>query len=538
MKITRTLFVVVYKSCACHTNTRNIGGIVAREPLSLEASDARSMSDSINYGQSSSSSSEQREPKLPAEFEDQDVRMVPLKRLGPFVNRWVTKLCVTKKYPMRHWNNAKGSGYLFSVDFADEQGTQIRGTAFKEAADKFTALLQENEWYWVSKASLKFANKKFTSIKNDYEFSLNTDTLIVPCTDDTVGPELADVLYDFIPIAELVELDDDDEIQGLFDVMGAIESIDTLQMVTIRRTNEQCAKRSVLLRDSDANATTIELTLWGEQQCRSIEQAQAAQVLTIKSVRMGEYQGRRTLSSTRSSIVELDADRADVQQFRHTLRENTREQASSEKASSQAVAMEDGDDAGDDDVGDQASVFDNTTVSLSDAKKNVVERFDTIGVTMRPIVYETVAYLKHVARSNGDLFYAACPTKNCNRRVRFDAALGHWTCGKCVEPIREPAHRFIIQALFAYESGDNEASRGEKSCDQWMTVFDRHARALLNISADQAYASGVARVNRACGDAIGTKVQLKVKATVDTYGNETRVRHTVQALRVHERPAL
>lgn len=41
--------------------------------------------------------------------------------------------------------------------------------------------------FYISKCSLRTANKKFTTIKNDYELFLNNDSLIEPVSTDIIA---------------------------------------------------------------------------------------------------------------------------------------------------------------------------------------------------------------------------------------------------------------------------------------------------------------------------------------------------------------
>lgn len=54
--------------------------------------------------------------------------------------------------------------------------------------------------YYISKCSLKIANKQYTSVKNDYEMTLNGESSIIPCEDSCDVPM---VQCDFVPINEL-----------------------------------------------------------------------------------------------------------------------------------------------------------------------------------------------------------------------------------------------------------------------------------------------------------------------------------------------
>lgn len=54
--------------------------------------------------------------------------------------------------------------------------------------------------YYISKGTLKIANKQYTNVKNDYEMTLNNDTSIVPCDD---AGDVPMVQFEFVPIEEL-----------------------------------------------------------------------------------------------------------------------------------------------------------------------------------------------------------------------------------------------------------------------------------------------------------------------------------------------
>lgn len=60
--------------------------------------------------------------------------------------------------------------------------------------------------YYISKGSLKIANKQFTSLKNDYEMTLNGESTIIPCDDSSDVPM---VQCDFVSIADLDARDKD-----------------------------------------------------------------------------------------------------------------------------------------------------------------------------------------------------------------------------------------------------------------------------------------------------------------------------------------
>jgi replication factor A1 len=94
---------------------------------------------------------------------------------------------------MKTWSNQRGEGKLFNVTFMDETG-EIRATAFNMIADELYPQLQEGKVYYVSKARVNLAKKKFSNLSNDYELGLEKGTEIeevcIPqvCADRTLQP--------------------------------------------------------------------------------------------------------------------------------------------------------------------------------------------------------------------------------------------------------------------------------------------------------------------------------------------------------------
>jgi replication factor A1 len=102
----------------------------------------------------------------------------PIRVLNQFSTDWRIKARVTKKEEPRQWRNNKGEGTLMGCELIDKEGTQIQVTFFgEEAAKKFAPLLKENKVFLFANGSVKLANKKYTSIKNDYclTFDQNAD---------------------------------------------------------------------------------------------------------------------------------------------------------------------------------------------------------------------------------------------------------------------------------------------------------------------------------------------------------------------------
>jgi len=100
---------------------------------------------------------------------------LPIEGLSPYSNSWTIKARVTQKSDIRNWSNQRGEGKLFSVTLMDETG-EIRGTGFNLAVDQLYEKFQEGKVYYISKARVNLAKKKFNNIANDYELALGENT--------------------------------------------------------------------------------------------------------------------------------------------------------------------------------------------------------------------------------------------------------------------------------------------------------------------------------------------------------------------------
>lgn len=158
-------------------------------------------------------------------------RVHPLVSLNPYQGSWTIKVRVTNKGVMRNYRNARGEGCVFNVELTDEevrklplswnlklcidfpcgythfvnfgviQGTQIQATMFNDAARKFYDRFQLGKVYYISRGSLKLANKQFKTVQNDYEMTLNENSEVEEASNEEMF--ITETKFNFVPIEEL-----------------------------------------------------------------------------------------------------------------------------------------------------------------------------------------------------------------------------------------------------------------------------------------------------------------------------------------------
>uniref|UniRef100_A0A3Q1BV38 Replication protein A subunit n=1 Tax=Amphiprion ocellaris TaxID=80972 RepID=A0A3Q1BV38_AMPOC len=407
-------------------------------------------------------------------------KVVPIASLNPYQSKWTIRARVTNKSNIRTWSNSRGDGKLFSMELVDESG-EIRVTGFNQEVDKFFSLIEVGKVYYISKGSLKMANKQYTSVKNDYEMTLNGESSIIPCEDSCDVPM---VQCDFVSIADLESRDPD----TIVDVIGVCKSVDEMTRLTTK-TNREVSKRTLNLIDMSGKVVTV--TLWGEEAEKFDGSGQP--ILAIKAAKLSDF-GGRSLSASFNSTIMINPDIPEAYKLRGWYDKE------GHAMDGQSLTEVKGGSGGG-----------NTNwKSLSDVKN------EHLGHGDKADYYTCIATVVFLRKEN--CLYQACPSQDCNKKV-IDQQNGMFRCEKCDKEFPNFKYRLILSANIA-DYGDN----------QWVTCFQESAEAILGQNA--AYLGQLKESNEAAFDEIFQQANFNTfvfrnRVKLETYNDESRIKATV-----------
>ncbi|XP_073336029.1 replication protein A 70 kDa DNA-binding subunit-like [Pagrus major] len=405
---------------------------------------------------------------------------IPIAQLNPYQSKWTIRARVTNKSSIRNWSNSKGEGKLFSFEIVDESG-EIRITAFNKEVDKFYSLVEQGKVYYITKGTLKAANKQYTTVKNDYEMTLHAHSSIVPCDD---GQGIPAVHCDFVPIAQLENRDKD----AIIDVIGVCKSADDVSRITTK-TSREVSKRALNLIDTTGKEVAV--TLWGEEAEKFDGSGQP--VVAVKGARLSDF-GGRSLSALFSSTVMVNPDIPEA--FRLRAWFDREGYAVDSQSLTQTRSM-----------GSGARM---NWKALSDIKD------EQMGHGEKADYFNCIATVVYTRKEN--CLYQACPSADCNKKV-IDQQDGLYRCEKCNRDFPNFKYRLLLSANLA-DFGDN----------QWVTCFQETAEVLLGQSAETL--GELRETDEAAFDEVFQKANFtthifKNRVKLETYNDESRVKVTV-----------
>ncbi|TYJ42406.1 hypothetical protein E1A91_A03G087500v1 [Gossypium mustelinum] len=442
---------------------------------------------------------EQRTNMAPSSRMAMTRRVHPLVSLNPYQGNWMIKVRLTSKGNMRTYKNARGEGCVFNVELTDEDGTQIQATMFNEAARKFYEKFQLGKVYYISRGTLKVANKQFKTVQNDYEMTLNENSVVEEASnEETFIPETK---FNFVPIDQLGPYVNGRE---LVDIIGVVQSVNPVSNIKRKIDNENIPKRDLIV--ADETKKTVVVSLWNEL-ANNIGQelfdnADKSPIVAIKSLKVSDFQGV-SLSTLGKSSVMINPDITEAKKLRSWY-------DSEGKGSSMAS------------IGLGLSPS-----SKTGARSMYTDRVSLTHITSNPSLgdekpaFFSIKAFVSLIRPEQAMWYRAC--KTCNKKVTEAVGSGYW-CEGCQKNDEECNLRYIMVSKIS-------DTRGEA----WVSAFNEQAEKIVGCSADE-----LDKLKSEQGDIDGYQKKLKeatwvphlfkVSVTQNEYNNEKRQRITVRAV--------
>lgn len=149
------------------------------------------------------------------------------------------------------------------------------------------------------------ANKRFTSIKNDFCIVFEKNAQILEVPDDG---SIAAQAFDFTSIKEIAEVF---QLMTL-DICGVVSEISEKEIINLRSGMQKVRMYVTLIDDS---YFSISLTLWGEM-CERCSSIQMGDILSVKGARVSEFGGKSLNAADDHSLLFINMDSERVSQLK------------------------------------------------------------------------------------------------------------------------------------------------------------------------------------------------------------------------------
>ncbi|VEL24934.1 unnamed protein product [Protopolystoma xenopodis] len=141
-----------------------------------------------------------------------------------------------------------------------------------------------NKVYYVTRGTLKTANKQFNTTNNEYEITLNADSQIVTCDDSSESGDLPTAHFNFTAIDKLDSIS-----PGSFaDIVGVVHEASELTTIMAKASQRELRKRELGVVDS--SGTLIRLTLWGDE-AASFDSTNNPTIV-VKAAKVSDFNGQ------------------------------------------------------------------------------------------------------------------------------------------------------------------------------------------------------------------------------------------------------
>ncbi|KAL0233115.1 hypothetical protein GEMRC1_011860 [Eukaryota sp. GEM-RC1] len=391
---------------------------------------------------------------------------------------------------VRTWNNARGSGKLFSFVVADSAGDEIKVTAFQEVVDGLVEKIKEGRSYIISNFQIKVANTRFNTTPHEFEITFTKDTVLK----DYSGPEADRIQVVSGPFMTLADVANKPEGESV-DVIVVLKSKEPRASLMSQKFNKEIFKMDCVIADNSNGGSQFALTVWGKN-VDVIERIPEGTVIAIKHGMTKIFKDTKsinTISNTRihSEVLELP-EASDLLVWASTSLSST-------------VDLSEGHSSMDSKDGKS-----DRKIDIKTAQDERLGYTDTVFVTILAWVVD----LKPLGKeSDAPLWYESC--SECKKKLE------NGYCAKC-ETNREICYRFMGRITIQDDSGT-------LFCTAFDEVIERILSQRASHLADRK-ANDPDNYEAIIETALYKPFLFKIRMNPETYNDETRPRMTINGV--------
>ena len=423
----------------------------------------------------------------------------PLGALNPYKSSWIVKARVTAKSEIKTWNNARGSGKLFSVDLLDNEGGEMRGTFFNDTVTKYYDMIHEQKVYTFQNGTLKQAGH-YDSLNANTRYSISFSQYSV-VTQVAEEDDIKKMSFSFTKIGDVSGI----EANSSIDILAVVKACtDVSEIQSKNRPGTILKKRELTVCDS--SQAEIRLTLWGDKATNDEHSWSSQPIIAVKGCRVGEYNNGKTLSTqSNSSLIVNPLDIKEAYDL-HAWRKDQVNNGGFKTVSVSSTGGGAGGDRGPEELAkrEPLSKLKKLAESLDLPEKGVYNSF-TATVTR---INDTKPY------------YEACP--DCKRKVQ-QTVHGDWACERCEKSHENCDRRYILSMQLSDATGAG-----------WFSTFNDEGTDLIGMNANELYECGVEggeeAVKSKFASASFKQYVVRVRSKFEMVKDERRLKNTIVQL--------
>jgi len=343
--------------------------------------------------------------------------------------------------------------------------------SFGQTATRIYGEIEEGKCYQLEGLYVKINNKKFSSVKSDYQLNCSDQVKLTLLEDDN---SIKTYNFDFTKISDIKDLG----AETLVDVYGKVIDIGEKNTISTKFGDKDL--RRVYIAD-DSN-TKIEISLWGKYaEINFIN----GDYVVFKGVKVNEYQGSKSLYFSDSSIIVVDPaipEKAELEIFFNM----------NESKNFNTLVGE--------------SNYDVEKINFLD---KAVNSFNIYSDDIKIPLFKIKAVITNIFHSEKN-WYLSC--KSCKKKVTDETGL---VCGACQNKNSEPIYTYVLSVRVR-----------DSSSEFFVDIFSSVAEKLFGMNCNEyrqlVLDGDTNRLNEISNQFLYKDVLLVVGPKVHMFNNEIR----------------